>query len=306
VSLLRDNLPHARLDFLTSREHAPLLQGFADVNGVLTLDRDAFRRRNPIPACLALLALIRRLRRARYQLVVDFQGYAETAWLTRLTGAAQRWGSVYRPGRAWAYTHAVPRNDRIHPAEWNRSLLVQCGLPPKTVRNRFSLPHDALAAARAFYERHALDPARPTLFIQPFTSSPQKNWPLAHYLDLARHWQQRQVQVMWGGGPADRPALASVEAAGLPVAAGSPLLLTAGLMQLASVVVGGDTGILHLAVALGKRVILLLSPSGGSDALPFEHPDWVVRSEGAGGVSQIPWLAVDAACQTAFREINAS
>ena len=39
-----------------------------------------------------------------HALTIDFQGYGETALLTWLTRASERWGSVYRTGRRWAYT----------------------------------------------------------------------------------------------------------------------------------------------------------------------------------------------------------
>ena len=47
-------------------------------------------------------------------------------------------------------------------------------------------------------------------------------------------------------------------------------------MKLSSVILGGDTGFLHLAVALGKRVVMLMKPAGPGTAVPFGHPDWVV------------------------------
>ena len=45
---------------------------------------------------------------------------------------------------------------------------------------------------------------------------------------------------MFGGGPGDRPALEPVKTAGYAVAAGAPLLVSAGLATLSSLVLGGD------------------------------------------------------------------
>src|SRR5205823_5653620 len=155
-------------------------------------------------------------------------------------------------------------------------LLGQCGLRLTPARNDFSLPEHDLELARAILAERGCDPGQPILYLQPFTSSAHKNWPLEKYLALARFWRARGVQVLFGGGPADPPALEPARAAGFVVLAGVPRMTDAGVMKLSSVVVGGDTGFLHLAVALGKRIVMLMKPAGPGSAVPFGHPDWVV------------------------------
>ena len=279
VHLIRDNFPRARITFLTSKENVRLLEGFGPVDEVIGVDRAAYRRWNPMAIGSHSIRLLRQVRRGGFSLAVDFQGYGETALLTWLSGAAQRWGNVYRWTRGWTYTCRVPREHNVHPAEWNRSMLARCGLELTPVRNRFALPERDLEAARAVFLARGCDPGRPTLYLQPFTSSAHKNWPLEKYLALARFWRARAVQVLFGGGPADALALEPARAAGFVVLAGVPRMTYAGLMKLSSVIVGGDTGFLHLAVALGKRVVMLMKPAGPGSAVPFGHPDWVVAPQ---------------------------
>jgi heptosyltransferase-1 len=181
VHAVRENFPGAKITFLTSRENAPLLRGFREVDETITIDRAALKSGNLLKILPEFFGLLRRLRGGKFSLAVDFQGYGETAWLARLSGAPRRWGSVYGKGRAWAYTRGPRRDGKIHPADWNLSLLQQCGLNIGGVKNDFVLPEDALAAAGKFFSAQKLDAARPTLFIQPFTSSPQKNWPLENF-----------------------------------------------------------------------------------------------------------------------------
>jgi len=140
-----------------------------------------------------------------------------------LTRAPQRWGTVYHGTRGYAYTRGVRRDPTIHPAESNLQLLLQCGVPMSTVRNDFVLPDDSMTKARELFALLGLDARKPTLFIQPFTSSAQKNWPLKNYLALANHWRNAGVQVLFGGGPGELPQLQSVCEAGFPVSAGAPV-----------------------------------------------------------------------------------
>src|SRR5271157_3131441 len=128
VAAIRENFPAAKITFLTSQEHAPLLRGFSDVNAVIALDRAALRSGNPWRAFSQFSRLLHRLRTGKFDLVVDFQGNGETGWLTWFTGAPQRWGSVYNPGQGWSYTQRVKRPKDVHPAEGNLELLRDCGL----------------------------------------------------------------------------------------------------------------------------------------------------------------------------------
>ena len=140
VSQVRAAYPDARLSFLVSANLAPLLAGFRDINEVIALDRDRFRKGSFKTIISEGLSLVGRLRQPHFSLSIDFQGYGETALLSWLSGARDRWGTIYARGRKWAYTRAVPRDSKVHPAEAHLCLLRACGLSSSPVRNEFALP----------------------------------------------------------------------------------------------------------------------------------------------------------------------
>jgi ADP-heptose:LPS heptosyltransferase len=300
VNCVRDNFPSAKITFLTSLENAPLLEGFRAVDEVIALDRGALRSGNPLRMLPELAGLLRGLRGGRFSLAVDFQGYGETAWLTRFTGAPRRWGRPSGTGRKWAYTGGLTCASQEHAAAGHLELLRQGGLAIGKIRNEFQLPPGALAAARTFFAGQQLEPARPTLFIQPFTSGAHKNWPLENYLAVARHWRSQGVQIILGGGPVDRAALEPARQEGFVVSAGVPLLVTGGLMQLSTLVLGGDTGALHLAVALGRRVLMLMHEAHSASPSPFQHPDWVIKAPMPEAIARIPIAEMNTAVARVF------
>jgi ADP-heptose:LPS heptosyltransferase len=302
VCQVRASFPDAKIVFLTSRENAALLRGFRAVDEIIAVDRDLYRRGNPWKIFCATAGLVRRLRRENFSLAIDLQGYVETAILTWCSGAPQRWGSVYNRGRRWAYTQGVTRDYGLHPVDWNLFLLRKCGLAPNPIREEFILPDDVMQSARDFFKANQLLPGRRTLFIQPFTSSPGKNWPLEGYLSVAKFWREHGLQVLFGGGPGESDALEPARAEGFPVSAGAPLLLSAGLMKLSTLVLGGDTGMPHLALALGKRVIVIMQSNRPGNCFPFQHPDWTVTPDEHQPVSGITTAAVNAACAKAWAE----
>ena len=287
VHAVRENFPEAKLHFLVSKEHAPILRGFSEIDAVIPVDRAVYSSGTFSSACSSTFWLLRKLRQPEFSRTFDFQGYGETAFLSWWTGASERWGTVYQMARGWAYTCGVPRDDFAHPANGSLNLLRECGLNIGPIRNEYVLPPDALEEARRFFSANNLDADQPTLFIQPFTSAPQKNWPTENFLKLARHWHSRGMQVVFGGGPAERATLDCARAAGFPVSAGVPLLVSAGLMKLSTLVVGGDTGLLHLAVAMGRRVVMLMRSNIRTQKFPFQHPDWAVVSAAGQPISRI-------------------
>src|SRR5665213_548154 len=304
VNAVRDNFPAAKITFLTSKENAALLAGFREVNEILPLDRAALRSGNPLKVVPSLFALLRRLRAGKFDLVVDFQGFGETAWLSRLTHAPQRWGSVYGKGRKWAYTLGVTRDNALHHVDRSLAILRAGGLTIANLRNTFDLPAQSQAAARDFFRANQLDLARPTLFLQPFTSSPQKNWPLENYLAVAHHWRAQGWQIIFGGGPGDRAGLQPALAGKFIVSAGVSLLVTGGLMQCSTLVLGGDTGALHLAVALGKRAVMLMDSTGPGRAIPFQHLDWALAPRLGENVPSITVQDVLTTCERALKQMD--
>jgi ADP-heptose:LPS heptosyltransferase len=295
VHVVRQNFPSARIHFLVSKEHAPLLRGFSEVDEVIPLDRAVYSAKGMLPACAGTLQLLQRLRRPKFSLAIDFQGYGETELLTWSSGAAERWGSVYRKPRGWTYTRGVQRDNSLQIADWNLSLLRQCGLRIGEIRNEYNLPGEAVDEARRFFIANRLDPAKPTLFLQPFTSSPQKDWPLERFLELAGYWRLHQMQIIFGGGPSESARLQPARDAGYPVAAGAPLLVSAGLVKLSTLVVGADTGLLHLAVALGRRVVMLIQSGKRCSSYPFQHTDWTISPSVGKNVSAISTTSMIAA-----------
>ena len=177
---------------------------------------------------------------------------------------------------------------------------------PGAVRNQFVLPDKSLNEARSFFAAHQLAVDRPTLFIQPFTSSPGKNWPLDRYCVVARHWRERGRQVLFGGGPADRAALEPVRQAGFPVSAGVPLLVSAGLAKLCALTISGDTGLLHLAAAMGQRVAVIIPSTAPGNKYPFQHPEWAITPAESRDISTIGAETVIAAGERALAETSLS
>ena len=305
VYLLRTTFPEAELTFLVYREFSSLLEGFPAVDRVLTLNRARFRTFNPFSVCSEAGSLLGKLTRSRFDLAVDFQGFGETGLFSWLTRAPRRWGSVYRSGRKWAYTHPVWRRSELHPIDYHLDLLQQAGaIVPERIHNEFVPPESAMEEARHFFATHNLEIGRPTLFVQPFTSSEHKTWPLNNFIAIAQLWRKRGVQILFGGGPGEQATLAPASQAGFAVAAGAAPLVSASLVKLSSLVLGCDTGLLHLAVAMNKRVVMIMRSLHPGACFPFGHQEWAIVPALGAHIATVSPEVVNQACYQALDELS--
>jgi hypothetical protein len=88
--------------------------------------------------------------------------------------------------------------------------------------------------------------------IQPFSGSPRKNWPLEKFRALARGIE-RTMPVEWCRGPDDPPLPHAVRI--------DNLYELACWLARASLYIGNDSGITHLAAAVGTPVLALFGPT---------------------------------------------
>jgi heptosyltransferase III len=94
--------------------------------------------------------------------------------------------------------------------------------------------------------------SRAGVIIHPFSGSPRKNWPMERYRELADSLSET-VPVEWCAGPEDNLPGASIRIA--------DLYELACRLAGAGVYVGNDSGIAHLAAAVGTSVVVLFGPT---------------------------------------------
>lgn len=297
VNCVRQNFPSARISFIAHQNCASLLKGFNAVDEILVLDRDVYRRRDLTAMVSATWSLLAKLRRTKFTHAIDLHGFGETALLTRWTGAASRWGIVYRKTRSYAYTYRMQRREGLHPIDVNLALLKECGLRLDEVQNDFQVPKENIEEARNLLPKLGVSLEDKHVILQPFTSNPVKNWPLPKYLALARRLREGGFKVLFGGGPADRASLEAVVQDEFPISAGTSLLTSAALASLSRLVVGGDTGLLQIAVAMQKPVLMLVN-SPNTMTVPYGHPERALAPEPGRSIESISVEAAVEKCRS--------
>jgi heptosyltransferase III len=133
------------------------------------------------------------------------------------------------------------------------------GLPPRAALPELRLPPDC--PARTALAARFPEAAR-ALAIHPGSGSPTKNWPLERFVEVSRLQAARGAPTLWLLGPAEleQPAFAPLARADQALAL-APLGDVAALLSLVRGYLGNDSGVTHLAAALGRPTVALFGPT---------------------------------------------
>ncbi len=192
-------------------------------------------------------------------LSIDFQGLMKSAMLGALAKAETRYGFERPREKASRLftTHRVAVDTTKHVVEQNLELACSVGLRPTPRSPDWS----------AFPQPIDVRPAKTVIL--PGAGKPDKLWPIERFRELAMKLDDPLV--VWGPGEAER-----AQAIGARVAPPTNLRELAWLLQSAELVIGGDTGPLHLAAALGTKVVGLYGPTNPRRNGPYGQLDHVV------------------------------
>lgn len=257
--------PGAEIHWLTRRGNAELLRHDPRLAGLHLLPRWPARRwwrpRELAGLLEETFALVRALRRHRFDLVLDVQGLLKSGVWARLTGAPVRVGLGSREGSGLLMTHVVSRAVESHlPGKEYRALCRALGLDTAPYRLGVAVSDAAEREAARRLRTAGID--GDYVALAPFTTRPQKHWLDDRWAECARRLAaERGVRVVVLGGPGDRDHAAALVAQAGPVAVslagGTSLGEAAAVIRGARLLVGVDTGLTHLGLAMGTPTLAL-------------------------------------------------
>jgi heptosyltransferase-1 len=289
VTAIRAALPGAALgwlvedrwtELLTARGAKPDPQALSPqkpvVNSIHPVDTKRWRQRFFRHGTLAEMSgARRRVRDIRYDIVLDFQGAIKSAILARGSGAAAVAGfrDPREPAARFLYSQRFPRAGE-HVIEQNHALAAQA-LQPFLQGQELKLippvlPCDAAAEAWAQAEIARLGLASFAL-LNPGAGWGGKQWPAERFGAVARDLARHNIKSLVNAPPGEEPlARAVVEAAdGHALEFHCSIGQLIALTRRARLFIGGDTGPMHLAAALGIPTVALFGPTDPERTGPF-------------------------------------
>ena len=295
-------LPDAQIDWVVEPSFAPVLSLCPGVNRVVACELRRWRKA-PLSSTTRRewRAFKAQLRLTAYDAVIDLQGLTKSAlvaWLARLAPGGKRYalanqtdGSGYEAPTRWVADVAIRMVPHINAVQRARCLAAQAlgyslaGPPDYGLKVPLRQQIRALPAIENI--------ANSVAFVHG-TSRADKAWPLAHWVALGHHLHAAGYSVVLAHGNAPELATSQAIANALNTASPSPAALvlpTLPLDALAQVlgactgVIGVDSGVSHLAVALDLPHVQIYNfdtawrtgpaqsgPSGGRQVSVFAQP----------------------------------
>lgn len=248
LDALRRRTPDARLTCLGQFELMQLLAETKAIDTPLSLDypglHTLFHPKLPPPQ--SLVAFLQ-----GFDLALSWMRGSAEVFPQRLAGLGLK--TIFHPGPFPPLPGSGPAS------RYYAEPLIQLGIKLESERPCLPLTTEQ---KRAWLSRHPELLAAPYVVIHPGSGSPRKNWPAENFAALAQAlWKRFGGKLVVLQGPADEEAVAKMvqAAAGFPLAVKSSLSLRelAALLAGASLVVGNDSGVSHLAGAVGAPIVAI-------------------------------------------------
>jgi heptosyltransferase I len=256
VAALRASFPNSKIVWLTHPKWRELVAAAGLASEIWEVETRSLSSVNEMR---------KRIRAEEFTAAIDYQGLWKSAALPFLARVPRRVGfsstSVRESGVPLLYTERVEAHS-AHVADKNGELSLQAGASNPTAEFSLSVPAGAKDVICAMLREKGIEAYA--------VSSPgggwlSKCWPAERYGELARrlHDEFGMRSVINYGPGEDGLAQRAVAAAGNthPVSYSGNLGELMALLQGARCVVAGDTGPMHLADALGARVVAIFGPT---------------------------------------------
>ncbi len=273
IADVRRHFPDAHLAVAARRAVAPMFTMVPGVEQVVTLPgRGGWR------AITTWQDDARVLAEGKFDTALLLPNSFSTAFIASRAQIAERWGYA-TDRRAGRLTRAIPApSDAMHQRAYYQALTTALGIPAGPPYANVQPDRER---ARQLLREIGLDPDDPFVVFAPGAAyGGAKQWLPARFAQLAQQIiGDRGWSVMMVGTPADRPACEQISALVpkmgtrlnrlIDFCGKSDLPALAGILAEARAVVSNDSGAMHLAGAVGTKVVAVFGPTRETHTFPL-------------------------------------
>lgn len=263
------------VDLILGSRTEEVVRSNPHVDEIFTIDKDLFHRRKPLENFLEIAALTRRLRRKRYDLLLDFSLRGEYAfWARFFLGISRTAGFDYKH-RGFLHTHRLPIPEGFagrHVIDFFCDLVEKVGVPVKDrlVEFYFSDTERGQAELRPVPFRD-----KPYIIVSPGGGESWgkdahfKRWPVRYFAELIQRLAECETadhpERVFILGSAGERALGDelknlLRFSAVNLAGELTLTESAALIEKAELFIGNDGGLVHLAHSFRVPLIAFYGP----------------------------------------------
>jgi heptosyltransferase-1 len=287
---LGETFPNLALTWVVEEMSADIVTGNPYLHEVIVVPRSRWKsgRWNSPQVWREYRAFLAGLRRRRFDVTLDLQGYAKSGLIALATGAPHRY-SWWRPrDGAGLISRALPRRpESAHRVDWFLDVARAFGAEPEPVRFPLQIPDTARKRVGELLCRGGLGPETPFAVLNPATGDQVRRWGAERYARVAAELARRHAlpSVLVGSGKdvalceEVRSLARSSSEIGHSACTNAPTPLNlagqtslkelAAVLERSAVHICGDTGSAHIAAALERPVVAIYGPTDPAHAGPW-------------------------------------
>ena len=261
MQAIREAHPDATITLLTTKPFAAL----SEASGLF--DEIWLDERPKLWRATRVWSLRNRLINGKFDRVYDLQTSNRTAWYFRILGTANRpeWsGTVF----GCSHPPRDPDRPKMHLVEMQSGQLADAGIT--------DTPLSDLSWWQSDISNLALPSSFAVLLPGGAAHRPKKRWPAGKFAVAAQWLSQRGITPVVVGGPPEANEARQIceECPDALSLIGQPSLMNlAPIMRKAALVLGNDTGPMHIAALVGARCVVMFgSDSNPQESRPRHHP----------------------------------
>jgi ADP-heptose:LPS heptosyltransferase len=273
---LREKFPRAYLGWVVELGASAVVHGHECLDAIITLPRGWFRKPSTV------LAARQKLKPHRFQFSIDCQSRTKSSLACWLSGAKTRIGCRGRYGAEWSpyLNNLLIEPISTHLTDRSLELLVPLGIVEPTVQWKY--PLSAEAAQRASEIALGLGVRDRYAVINPGASRDSRLWEMRRFGHVAQHLGERHKLpsvVVWGNKREEHWAqeIVATSSGHATLAPTTDLTTLAAFIKHGRLFVSGDTGPLHLAVAVRTPSIALHGVTRPENSGPYGTPHIAIR-----------------------------
>ncbi|MBI5375013.1 MAG: glycosyltransferase family 9 protein [Candidatus Schekmanbacteria bacterium] len=292
---IRKAMPSSQIFWVVESRSSAILKDCPLINGIIEIDTKKWRNKfiiptQAIPTILEIISAIRELRNKKFDWAIDFQGLIKSGLITFLSGAKDSVGFTKENLREplssiFVKRHISPSANDRHVIQKNLALLSGLGIKPDADGFRLKLEDIGAESNKKniLSKFNMAEKGKTIAGIYPGAGWATKLWGAENYSSLANMINEKLgMKVAIIGGKGEEHLVESVARKISP----APLCITGtSIKELAIILnnlgifIGGDTGPLHLADALGTPTVGIFGPSSPSRNGPFWGTSRTVQAD---------------------------
>ena len=288
VKGLRERYPDAYIAWLVEEKSSDILVDSPYLDLVIVFPRRQLVGKTGSPASMgartsSLTRFVRKLRRERFDTVLDFHGIFKSGLLAYVSGAKERIGFSRRYTKEFNSLFinrpVVLPGERISRFERNISLVESLDAAPSNLDVEIVVPEEVKRGVARLLE--PFDRSKPLVAVHPTTSRPFKHWDSANYTHVADKLLADGIaRVLITCGPGEKDAaqqvVSQMQSGSVPLVQTQSLREYAWLVKQADLYFGADTGPMHIASAMGTPIVAMFGPTDPVVNGPYRQPHRVL------------------------------